>query len=312
MAEELIVKTENLTKRFGEVTAVKDLNIEIRKGEVFGFLGPNGSGKTTTISVLLGLIRPSKGRIELFGNGSRKDLPTLLKRVGVVLENPPFYPNYSGRDNLKLLAGLTTKVSPERINEVLEFVGLKDRAKSKMKTYSLGMRQRLAIALALVNNPEFLILDEPTNGMDPAGIVEIRDLIRSLNKKGKTIFLASHLLHEVEQVCTKVAIIKKGEVLAQGSIDSLMKKGQEIRLKTTDNRKAADAIQNKIDKLESIEMAGDELIVKVPMDKMAEVFSLLAEKGISILAIASRKESLEDVFIELTSESSSNAQRSNT
>jgi ABC-2 type transport system ATP-binding protein len=189
-----------LTKKFGKRTAVNNLNLEIRKGEVFGFLGPNGSGKSTTVSMIVGLIRPTAGSVNAFGMDLKDNYWPIIRRLGTTIESPAFYPYLSGRDNLELFSIAIGGIPPTKIMEVLERVNLADRAKDKYKQYSLGMKQRLAIAAALLRDPELIILDEPTNGLDPAGYKEVRDLIPSLASENRTIILCSHLLHEVELV----------------------------------------------------------------------------------------------------------------
>jgi ABC-2 type transport system ATP-binding protein len=219
----IILKTEHLTKKFGKILAVSDLNLQIEEGEVFGFLGPNGSGKSTTIGMVLGLIAPTSGRIELFGRDIRGDLSSVWPWVGVAMENPPFYPYLSGWDNLKIFSQILGNNGSSRIEEVLDTVKLSSRAKHKFGTYSQGMKQRLAIAYALLSDPKFLILDELTNGLDPVGMNEVRELILKLKEGGVTIFLSSHLLSEVEQVCECVGIIKEGRLITQGRVDDLTK-----------------------------------------------------------------------------------------
>ena len=191
MTQSIILTTEDLTKRFGKILALDRLNLEILPGQVFGLLGPNGSGKTTAISLILGLIRPSSGKIYLFGEELK---PENLKRVGAVMDSHGFYPNYSGRDNLRMFGSLHKPVDEKRVDEVLEMVGLTNRAHSSIESYSMGMKQRLSIAFAVLDDPELLIFDEPTNGMDPEGIAEIRSLISQLARQGKTVLLASHML----------------------------------------------------------------------------------------------------------------------
>lgn len=241
MAETEIIKTHGLTKRFGSassgIIAVDDLNIEVHRGEIFGFLGPNASGKTTTIGMLLGLIAPTSGTIELFGEDTRHNLPKLLKRTSAILESSAFYPHLSGYDNLVIFARTIGGIEKCRIDEVLETVGLKKRATSKVRTYSLGMRQRLSVATALLNNPELIIMDEPANGLDPSGIIEFRELTKSLGEQGKTVFISSHLLHEIEQTCDHVAIINRGKFLAQGSVNELLHKGKMLRMRVPDPRR---------------------------------------------------------------------------
>ncbi len=216
-----VLKTEHLTKRFKKIVAVSDLNLQIEEGEVFGFLGPNGSGKSTTIGMVLGLIAPTHGRIELFGRDIKDDLSSVWPRVGVAMENPPFYPYLSGWDNLKIFSQILGDNAGARMEEVLDTVRLSSRARDKFGTYSQGMKQRLALAYALLSDPRFLILDEPTNGLDPVGMREMRELILRLKEEGKTIFLSSHLLSEMEQVCDHIGIVKEGRLVTQGRVDDL-------------------------------------------------------------------------------------------
>ncbi|PPD57509.1 ABC transporter ATP-binding protein [Dehalogenimonas etheniformans] len=296
MTGECIVKTENLTRTFGSITAVKDLSIEINRGQVFGFLGPNGSGKTTTISMMLGLINPTKGNVNLFGT---KLCPDSLKRVGTVMDTNGFYPGFSARDNLLIFGSLHKPADRKKIDASLEMVGLASRARSKFHTYSMGMKQRLSIALALLDDPEFFIFDEPTNGMDPEGIAEIRSLIVKLASQGKTVFLASHLLSEVEQVCTHLAILKKGVVIRQGSLTELLSK---------DNRGELEVVPSDFDKaLSVLKDAGYEtriekssLIVKVHEGDAEKISVLLVTGGVPIREMRLSKPRLEDVFIEAT------------
>ena len=305
MQDSLIITTTGLTKRYGstskQVLAVDNLNLEIRQGEVFGFLGPNGSGKTTTIGMLLGLIRPTSGSIELFGQDIRQNLPSLLRRVSAVLENPSFYPYLSGRDNLEVFARTIGGISPDRIEEVLETVGLKTRAKSKTRTYSLGMKQRLAIALALLNDPDLIILDEPTNGLDPSGIIEIRELIRSLGEQGKTIFLSSHLLHEVEQVCDHVAILNKGRVIAQGPVSELLHRGKRLQLRVSDTESAVSLLRD-VEWIKTIEIEDDLVFIEAPEDKAADINEILVKKGIRISEMRMSEDSLEEFFLDAIDE----------
>ena len=215
------VELTGISKQYGTVTALKDVGLLIAPGAIFGLLGPNGAGKSTIISILLGLSRADSGTFSLFGQGGNAgNLPGLLKKVGTVFERPVFYPQFSGRFNLKLLAG--GELSEERITELADFVGLPDRLKDKVGTYSMGMKQRLALALALSGKPELLILDEPTNGLDPIGIADLRKLIHQVHELGTTILLASHMLTEVEKVCTDVAIMNKGQIAVQGKLSSLV------------------------------------------------------------------------------------------
>ena len=306
MSNEVIIKTNGLTKRFGSpskgILAVDNLSIEVRRGSIFGFLGPNASGKTTTIGMLLGLVRPTSGSIELFGQDTKHDLPSLLQRTSTVLENSPFYPYLSGRNNLEVFARTIGGIKRERIDEVLVTVGLKKRAKNKAKTYSLGMKQRLSIAVALLSDPELLILDEPTNGLDPEGIIEIRELIRSLGEEGKTIFLSSHLLHEVEQVCNHVAILNKGKVITQGSVKELLRRGRTLQMRVSDADKAVSLLMD-IEWIKTIETDEDKvLFIEAPEDKYPDINELLVKKGIRVSEMKASEESLEDLFLDVIDE----------
>src|SRR5947209_825500 len=215
--------TRALSKAYGRRLAVDTLDLEVSRGEVFGFLGPNRAGKTTTIRMLLGLIRPTSGSGRILGHDIILERAAILPRIGAIVESPAFYLSLSGRDNLRVFARTAGNEDSRRIAEVLAMVDLDKRAGDKVKTYSLGMKQRLAIAAALLNHPQIIFLDEPTNGLDPAGTVEIRELIQHLGESGHTIFLSSHLLHEVEQVCTEVAIIDHGKLITQGRKTGLLK-----------------------------------------------------------------------------------------
>jgi len=297
----VIVQTEHLTKNFGHLVAVEDLNLEIHQGQVFGFLGPNGSGKTTTIEMMLGLIEPTAGRVVIFGLDIRNNLASILRRVGVVMENPGFYPYLSGWDNLHLFARLTSRVTSRSVEQVLELVELSSRAKDKFKTYSQGMKQRLAIACALLHDPEFIILDEPTNGLDPAGMKEIRELIIRLGQEGKTIFLSSHLLHEVEQVCEHVAIIKQGRMIAQGKVKDLIKRGEMLQLRVTEPDRAM-AVLREQSWISSLAREGDLLLLGVPAERATEVSAILAKNGVFVSEMKAREDTLESFFLEMTEE----------
>ena len=225
MAEaEKIIEVTGLTKRFRNVTAVDELSLNVQKGDVFGFLGPNGAGKSTTIRMLLTLIKPDNGSIKLFNRSLFKERKNILKDVGAIVEKPDFYGYLSAHKNLEILSRISGReVSAKRIDEILDTVGLFERRMSKVKTYSHGMKQRLGIAQALLHDPELIILDEPTTGLDPQGMKEIRDLITFLRKeKGKTIFLSSHILSEVEQVANRMIIINKGRTVVEGSVNDLL------------------------------------------------------------------------------------------
>lgn len=223
MNKPILIETINLNKFYGKKKAIDNLNLIVEEGDVYGFLGPNGSGKTTTIRMLTGLIFPSSGEIKINGYDIVKDRERALEQIGAVVENPSYYPYLSGYDNLRLLAYFYPKLHKSKIDEVLEIVKLNDRSKDKVKTYSLGMKQRLGIAMALLANPKLIILDEPTNGLDPMGIKEVRELVKKLaRERNITFFISSHFLSEVEQMCSKVAILQNGELLVQGDVKELI------------------------------------------------------------------------------------------
>lgn len=296
MLTETILKTEDVTKRFGKILALDRLDLEILPGQVFGLLGPNGSGKTTAISLILGLIRPNSGKVYLFGE-ERK--PENLKRVGVVMDSQGFYPNYSGRDNLRMFGSLHKPVDDRRVDEVLELVGLTNRAHSSFKSYSMGMKQRLSIAFAILDDSEFLIFDEPTNGMDPEGIAEIRSLILQFAGQGKTILLASHLLVEVEQVCTHLAILKYGRVVKQGELQQLMLEAgrSELEMAVTDLEKAVAVL---FDAGYNARIENTRVVVTAHEGQAQHVTAVLAEHGLFISEMKKRKSNLESVFLEAT------------
>jgi ABC-2 type transport system ATP-binding protein len=297
--ESVVLRTIGLCKSFGKLDAVKNLNLELRRGEVFGFLGPNGAGKSTTVGMILGLIAPTAGSIELFGAKQDGHRWAALRRIGAIVEEPAFYPYLSGWDNLRVLAKSIGDISKEKITEVLERVGLLDRAKDKYGHYSMGMKQRLGIASTLLRDPELIILDEPTNGLDPAGTKEIRDLIPKLAHERRAILLCSHLLHEVEMVCSRAAIIKQGVVIADATMKELLSQGNRLQIKVNNVEKAI-AILSGLSWIKSVNKEDDYLMVDVPGDRSADVNLALSEKGILVSELVNRTTSLESVFLQLT------------
>jgi ABC-2 type transport system ATP-binding protein len=297
--KEVILRTTGLTKKFGKRTAVNNLNLEVRKGEVFGFLGPNGSGKSTTVGMITGLIRPTAGSVTAFGLNLKTNYWPIMRRVGATIESPAFYPYLSGWNNLKLFSIALGGIPESKIKEVLERVNLADRAKDKYKTYSLGMKQRLAIAAALLRDPELVILDEPTNGLDPAGYKEVRDLIPELAGENRTIILCSHLLHEVEKVCNRVAIIKEGNVIACESMQVLLAKGQVLQIKVENPEKAL-SILKQLDFVKNVTQNEGYLLVDTPKEESQRISKILAENDIFISELSVRGSDLESVFLELT------------
>jgi len=292
-----ILTVQNLTKKFGYLTAVKDLSFTIEKGNVYGILGPNGSGKSTTLGIVLNVVNKTSGEFSWF-NG-KTTTHNALKKVGAIIERPNFYPYMTALQNLKLVCKIKD-VGEEKIEENLALVGLLDRKNSKFKTYSLGMKQRLAIASALLNDPEILILDEPTNGLDPQGIHQIREIIKTIAAKGTTILLASHLLDEVEKVCTHVIILRKGEKLYSGRVDSLQASFGFFELKTTDMESLTSYLRSN-EFFGEIKQANGLVTAFLTAELDAQTLNkLLFENGIIVSHLVKRKESLEEQFLELT------------
>lgn len=292
-----ILTVTNLTKKFGSLTAVKDLSFTIEKGNVYGILGPNGSGKSTTLGIVLNVVNKTSG--SFFWFDGETSTHQALKKVGAIIERPNFYPYMSAEQNLKLVCRIK-EVPESRIQEKLELVGLWGRRHSKFKTYSLGMKQRLAIASALLNNPEILILDEPTNGLDPQGIHQIRELIKTIAAQGTTILLASHLLDEVEKVCSHVVILQKGVNLYSGKVDGMFASHGFFELKTAD----MDSLKKFLEAEGSFSHFEQENgLLTAYLDKpleAADLNEICFKKGISLSHLVKRKESLEQQFLTLT------------
>jgi ABC-2 type transport system ATP-binding protein len=294
-----VILTEGLTKRFGARTAVQDLNLRVLPGEIFGFLGPNGAGKTTTIAMLLGLVRPTAGRAVVMGCDVQRQPVEALRSVGAMVEAPAFYPYLSGRDNLRVLAR-AGGLDQARVDRALVLVELADRAGDTFKSYSQGMRQRLGIAAALLHDPQLVILDEPTNGLDPAGQHEIRELIRTLVQSGRTIFLSSHLLHEVEQLCERVAILKAGRVIVEGAVAELLRRGRGVLVRVGGDPSVAIALLRETAWIDGVEPRGDMLLVDAPIERAAEINALLAQRAVAVAEIRAYEQRLEDFFLEVT------------
>ena len=303
---ELAIKTSSLTKQFGSQKAVSSIDLSVPKGSVFGFLGPNGSGKTTTIRMILGLAAASKGEIELLGHPIPKGLEHALPKVGALVEGPAFYPYMSGRNNLIRIDSAdrnsTASTRKQRVDAALERVGLTNAAKKKVHAYSLGMKQRLGLANALLKPREILILDEPTNGLDPQGTREVRNLIRSLAAEGITIFVSSHLLSEIEQLCSHLAVMTAGKIVAQGSLAELRNESQtRLVLK-------ADRIDELVDLLKTqgltkLSLKPDRVVAPVPSDfDVASLNQILVKKKFMVSEIRLEQPSLEEYFVNLTGE----------
>lgn len=295
-----VIETTGLTKRFGYKTAVDGISFTVERGQIFGFLGPNGSGKTTTIGMLLGIINATAGSFRLLGEGSRRGLHRVRQRVGATLETPNFYPYLSGRDNLRIVANVK-RVPESKIVEVLDAVGLADRAKDRFRTYSLGMKQRLALAATMLGDTDLVILDEPANGLDPEGMREIREIILRLHEQGRTIFLSSHLLWEVERTCTHVAIIKNGRIIRQASVSEMTAGTVTAGLRGGDAETLL-AIVGDYPGAVTVTRQADLVIAELRNDDLAALNAFVAGHGVFLSHLALRQRSLEDVFIELTGE----------
>lgn len=299
-----IIEINSLTKDFKDLRAVNSLNLNVFEGDVFGFLGPNGAGKSTTIRMLLSLIKPTEGSIKLFGKTLEKNRIDILKRIGAIVEKPDFYGYLSAYKNLEILGKISGKeISKNRIMEVLELVGLSKRYKSKVKTFSHGMKQRLGLGQALLHNPDLIILDEPTTGLDPQGMKEIRDLILHLSKvEKKTIFLSSHILYEVELVANRMIIINKGTTKVEGYVKDLLNaKKLKVSIEVNDEEKTTNLLTNSqwINKLES--QAKTVFIFSLENDEIAALNRYLVENGIAVSAVIPTR-SLEEYFLKITDE----------
>jgi ABC-2 type transport system ATP-binding protein len=297
MDEDVLV-TEELAKSYGRLEAVKGLDLQVRRGEVFGFLGPNGAGKTTTIRMCLGLIRPSAGRVLVLGRDVTRHGAEVLPRVGALIESPALYSYMSGRDNLLCFADTLCGVSGSRIDELLELVDLSSRQRDRVAKYSLGMKQRLGLAVALLHDPELLILDEPANGLDPAGIVEMRGLLRRLAAAGKSIFLSSHVLAEVQQICDRVAILNRGELVRVAPVDELVHSG-EFEVRVANALGALDLIRRQPWGHSARALDGA-VVTASPSGRGRELTEFLVAAGFTPDSVTEREQDLEEVFLRLT------------
>ena len=294
---ETILSISNLHKKYGKVHAVNNVSLEIHKGNVYGILGPNGSGKSTTLGIVLNVVNKTSGEFAWFGG--KVETHEALKKVGAIIERPNFYPYMTAQENLKLVCDIKG-ISYQKITEKLAVVGLEERKDSKFSTFSLGMKQRLAIASALLNDPEILILDEPTNGLDPQGIHQIRDIIKKIASQGTTILLASHLLDEVEKVCSHVLVLRKGQILYSGLVDQMSKNKNFIELQSDDNTQLVIVLQ-KHPKAELVQIVEDKVqFYTTEAVKTSEINKFLTENNLFVSYLQLRKNSLEEQFLELT------------
>jgi ABC-2 type transport system ATP-binding protein len=296
----LAIATNNLSKQFGKLLAVDQLALEVHEGEIFGFLGPNGSGKTTTIRLLLSLIRPTRGDAFVFGQSIKKNYPHYLGQVGALVDEPHFYLNLSALANLKLLARLHVGVDETRCLEVLRLAGLQQRANDRIRTYSHGMRQRLGIAQAILHRPQLLILDEPSTGLDPQGMHEVRQMIiRFAKEEGMTIFLSSHLLNEVEQICTSMAVLSEGKLLVSGTVDQFLapEKATLTELQVEPIEKAREILEG-LPFVSDVAEHNGHLRIRIDHQHRPEIVRILSEQGVEIFSL-SPVSRLEDYFLSL-------------
>jgi ABC-2 type transport system ATP-binding protein len=297
---ELPVAVSGLVKRYGHILAVDDVDLNVHVGDIYGFLGPNGAGKTTAMRVMLGLLRPDAGTVRLFGRDPLHDIPAALDGVAGFVEAPHFYSYLTGRKNLELLAAFDGGDARGRIDEVLEIVELSDRAGDRVGGYSQGMRQRLGLAASLLRDPRLLILDEPTNGLDPGGIRDMRGLIKRLAEQGMTIFLSSHLLAEVEELCTRVAIIRSGAIVYEGALADLhASAAPRYRLRPTDRDRAREVCAAQ-EGLRDLSVEGEELVFTAGEEVVVALSRRLVEAGLGIASLVPETATLEHLFFELT------------
>jgi ABC-2 type transport system ATP-binding protein len=296
MAETLVV--QDLRKTIGKKEIIKGLSFSLQEGEVFGFLGPNGAGKTTTIRMLVGLIKPTSGRISICGFDLRRQFSQAIRHIGCIVENPELYPYLSGWENLEHFARMVPGISQERIAEVVELVGLQNRIHDRVRTYSLGMRQRLGIAQALLGKPNVLILDEPTNGLDPVGIREMREFIRFLAEQERlSVLVSSHLLSEIQLMCDRVAIMAKGTIIRIDTVDSLLKEQARVVWRAEPLAKAKKLLEKETTVLSEQD---DTIVTYYEADKLAAWNEMLVKEGVKVGEIQPKLPTLEDLFIELT------------
>lgn len=308
--EEKILEIINVNKSFGKTKIIKNLNLSVNSGEIFGFLGPNGAGKSTTIKMIVGLLSIDSGDIYINGYSIKKDFKKAMKNVGAIVENPDLYEYLTGYENLMLIARIY-RVKKNKLNEIIELMGLKNRIKDKVKKYSIGMKQRLGLAMALIREPKLLILDEPTNGLDPSGIHDLRDLLKRLaHDKGICIFVSSHLLSEIELMCDRVAIINKGEIIKVSTIKdiefgkSIIKNAEIYTLNTDNNEKAKIVLKSKNYKI--LESKENLINIAVEEKDVKNLVGILSDNKVSIYEISKKKQSLEEDFLNLTSGGSIN------
>jgi ABC-2 type transport system ATP-binding protein len=298
---ETVLSVRNLEKTIGGNKLIHNLSFDVRAGEVFGFLGPNGAGKTTTIRMLVGLIKPTGGTVQIGGHDLQRDFVNAMREVGCIVENPELYKFLTGRENLQQFARMSDGISNERIDEVIRLVGLENRIHDKVKTYSLGMRQRLGIAQALLGKPKLLILDEPTNGLDPGGIRELREFVRTLAEhEGVGVFISSHLLSEIEMMCDRVAILHQGRCLYEGSVSELIANQQgEYVWRAEPAEKAFDLLREHPD-VRGVLLDQAAIRCQTAPERVPDINKYLVDSGIKVFSLMQATPSLEDLFLEMT------------
>lgn len=300
-SEEKIVEVKHLVKHYGKFHAVEDVSFDVFRGDVFGFLGPNGAGKSTTIRTVLSLIKPTKGEIKLFGKDLLKNRNYILQRIGCIVEKPDFYKYLSAEKNIEIFARLSgVTVTKSKVHEIIEFVGLKGREKDKLGGFSHGMKQRLGIAQTLVHDPELIILDEPTTGLDPQGIIDIRNLILQLkNERNKTVLLSSHILSEIELIANRMVIINKGKTIVQGSVSDLLNAQELVVSFSVDKLEKAKHLLNTLPEKNIIDKIEDKnLLLHISQENIPVINKLFCDNGINVFSIEAKRK-LEDYFLKL-------------
>ncbi|ENK0838962.1 ABC transporter ATP-binding protein [Clostridium botulinum] len=297
-----VLQVENIHKKIGRKEIIKDVSFSVKAGEVFGFLGPNGAGKTTTIRIMVGLIAPTKGRIKIMGHDIQKERIKALKNVGCIVENPDMYNDLTGMQNLKFYADLYGDITKERINEVAELVGLKDRINDKVKKYSLGMKQRLGLGQAILSNPKLLILDEPTNGLDPIGMHEFREIVKDIAKKNNSaVFISSHILSEIEQMCDHFAIINKGSIKTIQAVSEESSNIERLKIATNEIKKIQDVF-SKLNFVRNINVEQNSIVVEISPKNFSEIIKEIGKNDVNIDDICKVESNLENKFMKILEE----------
>ncbi|WP_434296000.1 ABC transporter ATP-binding protein [Clostridium sporogenes] len=297
-----VLQVENIHKKIGKREIIKDVSFSVKEGEIFGFLGPNGAGKTTTIRMMVGLIAPTKGRIKIMGYDIQKERIKALKNVGCIVENPDMYNDLTGMQNLKYYADLYGDITKERINEVAELVGLKDRINDKVKKYSLGMKQRLGLGQAILSNPKLLILDEPTNGLDPIGMHEFREIVKDIAKKNNSaVFISSHILSEIEQMCDHFAIINKGSIKTVQAVSEESSNIERLKIATNEIKKIQDVF-SKLNFVRNINVEQNSIVVEISPKNFSEIIKEIGKNDVNIDDICKVESNLENKFMKILEE----------